>query len=158
MSLEEGQRIDRFEQVVRDENEDLWIRLQALGELARRGYANRFVNVAITTTCAAVGLAAIEYLARGGQQNTEESVFVAIARGPLTLVPVRLAALEHVRDTTNLVRIAMDTSVPEVGIAVLVRLGDTKATRRPVMDLAEHAKNTHVRLFARALLAQDDGK
>lgn len=156
-------RNKRFEEIVRDEGEDLWVRLAALRELAERGFDGYY---ALASACGspAVGVAIVEDSAVRGEPSWktrdehERTVFHPIVRGTTTHVLVRLAALEQIRDPLCLTAAAADTQAVEVGVRAIEQLIALGGQTHRIATIAESAKHSHVRLFARAYLAQDDGK
>lgn len=179
MTPEEQQRAERLEQIVRDEGEDLGTRLTALAELNRRiptrdpptgwqSAAYSLVSLAVTCESLAIGTMVVELLneriagryASGGPTSTdEECYFLPIVEDPTTQLVVRLAALEQIRTPNHLVAIALLTQAPEVGVRMIERLlAESTTPRARLAQIAEEASHLHVRLFAHALLAEDDGK
>lgn len=158
------EEVARYESValrtfVRDRLAPLCDRLAAVAELANRHEAAGFLAEAKIIDDAAVGSALVGCFLANPEtlQDTDQTGLCAVARSEVARVATRLLTLEHITRPENLAAVAVTARAPEVGICAVLRLVEAGA-RSQLFDVRDHAENAHVRLFAHALLAQDDGK
>lgn len=146
---------------VHDKEKPLCDRLVAVVELASRHENTNFLTESVTADSATIGTALVGcFLSSPATPgDADQAGLCAVAQSELAHVVTRLLALEHIKSTDDLLKIALEARAVIVGVAATQRL--TKALRQPgeaLCAVRESARHPRVRAFAHAIITEDDGK